>query len=210
MKEKFSKQEIERAYAEKFLKYYNQYLSTQISLSWNGRQDSINEPDIVCSDWVYIEIVSSSYGTKITEAEKCVEKWKLKKVGDLFKKGFEVKNTDILVWEKTVSLLWLSIEEPDKKAFCFIRERINDKFSKKYDFTEAKAKFILLITVSTALTTQDDFKKHFSQYPIILDKNNIFDEVWYFQGRHYSSKKDDVFDGLVEIWDGDYSVFQIS
>lgn len=71
--------------------------------------------------------------------------------------------------------------------------------NKKYTFTEDSKKFILLVSVNTPITTQDDHKKSILESPITLKQESIIDEIWYMQSRIYGSNNPVTTKEIIEI-----------
>ncbi len=154
---KFTKQEIEKAIAKKFISLYNWYFKTSYKVKNNWEQWKINEPDIICSEDLNIEIVSNHYS-----------------------------NNDTANIANQIKTAWIAIslpmEWPDDSAFKFILQQIKTKEIKltewKYQY---KWKIFLIIDIRhTPITTTTDYKNYFNKNII---KKSKFNEIWLFNHR---------------------------
>lgn len=140
------KEPHEIAVCRDFLRFYNAKFNSQYDFVRHGRAED-KEPDCICSDGLNIEIVNIYHGKDHAEFVNQFERGETKEVS-------------------------LKIEEPDKKAFLFLRDNLEKKEKKKYNHD---GKLFLLIDA----TTQGTFSKDYEQY--LRGKkysSSVFNEIW--------------------------------
>lgn len=140
-----------------FLRYYNDCLHTDYSIIRHGEQGRINEPDCICSNGLYIEVVGVYYDNAHAKSE-----WELARENITlpeFNAGQPVQ------------------VNPDQKVFNFMEIELAKKEKKlaegKYKYS---GKIVLLIdAVKTAITCSADYEEYFSgKKPL----KSGFDEIW--------------------------------
>lgn len=160
---KFTKQETEKAIAERFISLYNKHFKTNYTIIKNWEQWKKNEPDIICNNGLNIEIVSNHYSNNNTA---------------------HIENQIKRIWIANS----LCLEWPDNSAFQFITQQIQIKEKKIKEWNyQYKGKIYLVIDIrNTPITTTIDYKNYFEKNKI---KKSNFNEIWLFNHRYRISKQ---------------------